>query len=159
MEQNKAAIEQRKTSVLTNNYAVKERLELLSDDDLRRHSDFPTRINIQKKKIDLPLLPTTTIGSFPQTQTIRQSRRQYKANLINDEQYTQAMQQEIAENIKKQEAIGIDVLVHGEPERNDMVEYFGEQLEGFLASAHGWVQSYGSRCVKTANYLWRCEKT
>jgi len=93
-------------------------------------------------------LPTTTIGSFPQTQEIRKSRRQWKRGVISDDEYEQAMRDEIKRTIEAQEQLGLDVLVHGEPERNDMVEYFGERLDGYLFTSNGWVQSYGSRCVK-----------
>lgn len=96
----------------------------------------------------LPLFPTTTIGSFPQTSNIRHIRREYKQGFISEASYREKLKEEIALAIKKQEGIGLDVLVHGEAERNDMVEYFGEQLSGFDFTEHGWVQSYGSRCVK-----------
>ena len=96
----------------------------------------------------LPNFPTTTIGSFPQTTDIRSNRRRYKQGELSQADYQSVMQQEIADVIAKQEALGLDVLVHGEPERNDMVEYFGEQLQGFAFTQNGWVQSYGSRCVK-----------
>ncbi|MBL4762662.1 MAG: 5-methyltetrahydropteroyltriglutamate--homocysteine S-methyltransferase [Gammaproteobacteria bacterium] len=115
---------------------------------LNRKSVFAQRAKLQKKKLQLPLYPTTTIGSFPQTKAIRADRLAYKKGAIDTQEYTQRMQQEIAEVIKKQEALGLDVLVHGEAERNDMVEYFAHQLEGFAFTDNGWVQSYGSRCVK-----------
>src|SRR5690606_39840919 len=92
--------------------------------------------------------PTTTIGSFPQTPEIRKVRRDWKAGALNDTKYEEAIRQEIREVVKFQEEAGLDVLVHGEPERNDMVEYFGELLAGFAFTQNGWVQSYGSRCVK-----------
>jgi 5-methyltetrahydropteroyltriglutamate--homocysteine methyltransferase len=101
-----------------------------------------------KKNLNLPILPTTTIGSFPQTVELRRVRREYKSNKILEADYIQSIQQEIAKVVKMQEDLDIDVLVHGEPERNDMVEYFGEQLQGFAFTVNGWVQSYGSRCVK-----------
>jgi len=107
-----------------------------------------TRLDAQQKKLNLPILPTTTIGSFPQTIELRRVRREYKAKKISEEEYIKAIKEEIFKVVKLQEELDIDVLVHGEPERNDMVEYFGEQLSGFAFTANGWVQSYGSRCVK-----------
>ncbi|KAJ6311019.1 hypothetical protein OIU76_015691 [Salix suchowensis] len=102
----------------------------------------------EQKKLNLPILPTTTIGSFPQTLELRRVRREYKAKKVSEEDYVEAIKKEINKVVKLQEELDIDVLVHGEPERNDMVEYFGEQLSGFAFTANGWVQSYGSRCVK-----------
>ncbi|KAJ6365492.1 hypothetical protein OIU76_030296 [Salix suchowensis] len=102
----------------------------------------------EQKKLNLPILPTTTIGSFPQTMDLRRVRREYKAKKISEQNYVEAIKEEINKVVKIQEELDIDVLVHGEPERNDMVEYFGEQLSGFAFTANGWVQSYGSRCVK-----------
>jgi len=127
---------------------VKQRITAITDDMLNRKSPFQQRIALQKAWLKLPEFPTTTIGSFPQTPEIRSARRDYKLGHINQAQYTEKMQAEIAHIIKEQETLGLDVLVHGEPERNDMVEYFGEQLGGFAFSRFGWVQSYGSRCVK-----------
>ena len=106
------------------------------------------RAQRQRARFQLPMFPTTTIGSFPQTAEIRQARRQFKAGEIDAAAYEQAMRAEVACCVREQETLGLDVLVHGEPERNDMVEYFGEQLEGYAFSRFGWVQSYGSRCVK-----------
>jgi 5-methyltetrahydropteroyltriglutamate--homocysteine methyltransferase len=117
-------------------------------EDARRASPFAVRIEKQRARLNLPLLPTTTIGSFPQTARIRKSRAAYRRGEIAREQYVAAMQAEIRDVIERQERLGLDVLVHGEAERNDMVEYFGEQLGGFAFTEHGWVQSYGSRCVK-----------
>ena len=102
----------------------------------------------QAALLKLPTFPTTTIGSFPQTAEIRQARSQFKAGELDEAAYKAAMQAEIARSVREQEALGLDVLVHGEAERNDMVEYFGEQLDGYAFSQFGWVQSYGSRCVK-----------
>ena len=113
----------------------------------RQHS-FVERKKLQHAELRLPLYPTTTIGSFPQTQEIRKLRKDYKSGLISKQSYIEAIQAHISHCIEEQEKLGLDVLVHGEFERNDMVEYFGEQLQGFLFTAHGWVQSYGSRCVK-----------
>ncbi len=114
----------------------------------QRQNPFDVRIKKQIENLNLPLLPTTTIGSFPQTPEIRKTRAQYKKKIIDDKTYQTFIRKTIQDNIKKQEKIGLDVLVHGEPERNDMVEFFSENLEGFIATQNGWVQSYGSRCVK-----------
>ncbi|MBZ4665207.1 5-methyltetrahydropteroyltriglutamate--homocysteine S-methyltransferase [Mahella sp.] len=120
----------------------------LSHDDFIRHPNFEKREKIQKKELKLPLLPTTTIGSFPQTPEVKANRSKYKNGSITFEQYTAFNKKKIAECIALQEKIGLDVLVHGEFERNDMVEYFGENLDGFLLTEKAWVQSYGTRCVK-----------
>lgn len=114
----------------------------------RRHSPYAARARHQAALLKLPPYPTTTIGSFPQTPEIRQARSQYKAGALDEAGYQAAMHAEIARSVKEQEDLGLDVLVHGEAERNDMVEYFGEQLEGYCFTDNGWVQSYGSRCVK-----------
>lgn len=106
------------------------------------------RVEAQRDTLKLPLFPTTTIGSFPQTDEIRAARRAFKAGELALADYEARMQAEIAYAVERQEALDIDVPVHGEAERNDMVEYFGEQLEGFAFTRFGWVQSYGSRCVK-----------
>ncbi|PHN95856.1 5-methyltetrahydropteroyltriglutamate--homocysteine S-methyltransferase, partial [Tenacibaculum discolor] len=106
------------------------------------------RARQQAALLKLPPYPTTTIGSFPQTPEIRHARSQYKAGQLDEASYQAAMHAEIARSVKEQEDLGLDVLVHGEAERNDMVEYFGEQLDGYAFSQFGWVQSYGSRCVK-----------
>lgn len=145
---NKSLIEQRKSSKIIHNPEVKAKLSALDRLNLDRNSPFKIREALQKEAFDLPLFPTTTIGSFPQTPEIRQTRRDFKKGLISEADYTQKMQHEIQICIDKQEAIGLDVFVHGEPERNDMVEYFGEQLDGYAFTQFGWVQSYGSRCVK-----------
>lgn len=130
------------------NPAVAERLKNLPPDADRRRSPFQVRRALQRARFDLPLLPTTTIGSFPQTPGIRAPRAAYKRGKLSWEEYEAAMKREIAHAIAVQEELGLDVLVHGEAERNDMVEYFAEQLEGFCFTENGWVQSYGSRCVK-----------
>ncbi|NDJ27726.1 5-methyltetrahydropteroyltriglutamate--homocysteine S-methyltransferase [Campylobacter sp. MIT 12-8780] len=130
------------------NKAVKERLAKLSQSDYTRKPAFKEREQIQKEALKLPLLPTTTIGSFPQTPDVRKNRLDFKKAQISSTAYTEFNQTKIKECIKFQEQIGLDVLVHGEFERNDMVEYFGESLEGFLFTSNGWVQSYGTRCVK-----------
>lgn len=141
------AIEDRKNSTLTHNAAVRERQDAVTDADRRRDS-IETRREAQKAELNLPPLPTTTIGSFPQTTEIRQARAKHRKGEIDDAAYTQAMKDEVADVIKRQEELGLDVLVHGEPERNDMVQYFSEQLDGYLSTEHAWVQSYGSRCVR-----------
>jgi 5-methyltetrahydropteroyltriglutamate--homocysteine methyltransferase len=120
----------------------------LTAGDAQRHSAFSVRDAAQAVALRLPLFPTTTIGSFPQTAEIRQARAEFKAGKLDAAAYEQAMRAEIALAVCEQEELGLDVLVHGEAERNDMVEYFGEQLSGFAFTQYGWVQSYGSRCVK-----------
>lgn len=130
------------------NPAVQKRIKALSDNDFIRQPKFETRRQLQKERFNLPLLPTTTIGSFPQTKEVRANRRAYRNKTISENEYIRFNQGMIKEWIKYQEEIGLDVLVHGEFERNDMVEYFGENLDGYLFSENGWVQSYGTRCVK-----------
>lgn len=127
---------------------VKARLQTLKKEDFVRKPEFKERIQIQKEFLELPLLPTTTIGSFPQSADVRSNRLAFKQEKISAQNYTEFNQQKIKECIQIQEEIGLDVLVHGEFERNDMVEYFGENLKGFLFTQNGWVQSYGTRCVK-----------
>src|SRR5690606_22014065 len=114
----------------------------------KRQHPFAERQKKQRAAYGLPFFPTTSIGSFPQTPEIRKARADYKKGAIKEDAYEAAMKKEIQTVIDYQEKIGMDVLVHGEPERNDMVEYFGEQLDGFTFTKNGWVQSYGSRCVK-----------
>lgn len=128
--------------------AVQAKVENLSEKDFVRLPDFFTRERLQKQKFNLPLLPTTTIGSFPQTADVKANRAAYKREEISREAYVDFNKKKIAECIRLQEQIGLDVLVHGEFERNDMVEYFGENLQGFLFTQKAWVQSYGTRCVK-----------
>ncbi|MCS6190433.1 5-methyltetrahydropteroyltriglutamate--homocysteine S-methyltransferase [Shewanella baltica] len=127
---------------------VIDRVAALTAADYERVSDFSVRQSVQQQKYRLPLLPTTTIGSFPQTPAIRGLRSRWRKGELNDAQYTEQLQQVTRDTIDRQLKLGIDVLVHGEAERNDMVEYFGEQLAGVGFSKNGWVQSYGSRCVK-----------
>lgn len=129
---------------------VKQRIASITGKDASRISTFAERIKLQHQRLNLPLFPTTTIGSFPQTKAIRMARSDFKQGRINETDYIKTMQQEIDLVVNFQEKIGLDVLVHGEPERNDMVEYFAEQLDGYLFTRFGWVQSYGSRCVKPA---------
>lgn len=138
----------RASSPRTNDPAVRARASALSAADYRRSEPLATRLRVQGERLGLPALPTTTIGSFPQTPAIREARRRRRSGEISAAQYTDLMRAEIATVVSEQEALGLDVLVHGEPERNDMVEYFGEQLGGFAFSRYGWVQSYGSRAVK-----------
>jgi 5-methyltetrahydropteroyltriglutamate--homocysteine methyltransferase len=127
---------------------VSRRIESISPRMLKRGRPFAERRTLQASEFKLPLFPTTTIGSFPQTGEIRAARSAHKSGKLDAAAYEGAMRKEIEGMVRFQERIGLDVLVHGEPERNDMVEYFGEQLEGYVFSESGWVQSYGSRCVK-----------
>ncbi len=143
-----AALESRTYSPLVHNRNVRQRCVALSEKDTQRATPFTQRIAKQQARFKLPAFPTTTIGSFPQTAAIRAVRADYKQARISAAEYQKKMQAEISYTVRKQEELGLDVLVHGEPERNDMVEYFGEQLSGFAFTAYGWVQSYGSRCVK-----------
>ena len=145
---NAAALASRKSSPRVTNEAVQKAAAALRGSDHRRATTVSARLEAQQKKLNLPLLPTTTIGSFPQTMDLRRVRREFKANKISEEEYVTAIKEEISKVVELQEELDIDVLVHGEPERNDMVEYFGEQLSGFAFTVNGWVQSYGSRCVK-----------
>ncbi|XP_010553797.1 PREDICTED: 5-methyltetrahydropteroyltriglutamate--homocysteine methyltransferase 1-like [Tarenaya hassleriana] len=138
----------RKSSPRVTNEAVQKAAAALKGSDHRRATNVSARLDAQQKKLNLPILPTTTIGSFPQTVELRRVRREYKAKKISEEDYIKAIKEEIKKVVDLQEELDIDVLVHGEPERNDMVEYFGEQLSGFAFTVNGWVQSYGSRCVK-----------
>ena len=148
LHQNIDDIKDRRTSSLTNNEEVKKRIESVTPDFAKRKSPFNQRIAAQHREFYLPLFPTTTIGSFPQTADVRSWRSKFKKGEITKQQYTDLLKDEIKKTIRIQEEIGLDVLVHGESERNDMVEYFGEQLSGFAFTQNGWVQSYGSRCVK-----------
>ena len=146
--ENKKAAESRKTSPLIHDNAVKERIEKISDKDDQRLSPFSKRKELQHKALNLPLFPTTTIGSFPQTDEVRSWRAKFKKGQLTQAEYDKLLEKEIEESIRFQEDTQIDVLVHGEFERNDMVEYFGELLKGYTFTKFGWVQSYGSRCVK-----------
>ena len=142
------AQQDRKTSKRIHNKEVKDRVASITPDMAKRKSPYAERRKVQQAEIKLPAFPTTTIGSFPQTPDIRKARADFKRGDIDQATYEEAMKKEIQTVIDFQEEIDLDVLVHGEPERNDMVEYFGEQLEGFVFSRFGWVQSYGSRYVK-----------
>ena len=144
---NKTSIKKRETSKLIHNKIVKKRIKSISSKMLRRNNDYFLRKTIQSQ-LNLPLFPTTTIGSFPQTSEVRKSRLKFKKKEISKKNYEKFLKNETKKAIKFQENIDIDVVVHGEFERNDMVEYFGEQLNGFIFTKFGWVQSYGSRCVK-----------
>jgi 5-methyltetrahydropteroyltriglutamate--homocysteine methyltransferase len=138
----------RATSARTNDPAVKARQAAVTPEMHNRPSPFATRIAEQTKTIKLPLFPTTTIGSFPQTQNIRITRNKFTKGEITAEEYEKFIEQEIQEVVKIQEELDLDVFVHGEPERNDMVQYFGERLNGYAFTTMAWVQSYGSRCVR-----------
>ncbi|MDX1466906.1 MAG: 5-methyltetrahydropteroyltriglutamate--homocysteine S-methyltransferase, partial [Halomonas sp.] len=142
------ALEARREAERLHRPEVAKRLAGVSEDDARRRRPFAERAVAQQRHLALPLFPTTTIGSFPQTAEIRAARRAFKAGDLSREAYEAQMREEIAGAVARQEALGIDMPVHGEPERNDMVEYFGEQLDGFAFTRFGWVQSYGTRCVK-----------
>ena len=145
---NQAAIDARRASPRVNNPAVKAALLSITPELGQRKSPYAVRAPKQAAHLKLPAYPTTTIGSFPQTADIRHARSEYKAGRLDEAGYQAAMRKEIERAVREQEALDLDVLVHGEAERNDMVEYFGEQLEGYAFSQFGWVQSYGSRCVK-----------
>ncbi|GKS84491.1 5-methyltetrahydropteroyltriglutamate--homocysteine S-methyltransferase [Acidovorax sp. SUPP1855] len=144
----RAAIDSRRASQRVHRPDVARRLDGAPAGADQRTAPFPVRQAAQRQRLQLPLLPTTTIGSFPQTAEIRAARAAFKRGQQAPDTYRAAMQAEIERAVRTQEALGLDVLVHGEAERNDMVEYFGEQLDGFAFTANGWVQSYGSRCVK-----------
>ncbi len=143
-----SAVRSRRESGWIHNPAVQAQLADIDNSLTERQNPFPVRREQQRAKLNLPAYPTTTIGSFPQTPEIRKARADFKRGLITEADYVRQMEQTIAFCVREQESLGLDVLVHGEGERNDMVEYFGEQLDGFLFTANGWVQSYGSRCVK-----------
>jgi 5-methyltetrahydropteroyltriglutamate--homocysteine methyltransferase len=145
---NQKDIEARRNSPLIHKEVVKQRVATITEADAQRTNAFPVRQRVQQERFKLPLFPTTTIGSFPQTDEIRQLRAKFKKGELTVEQYDEAIEKATIDAIRLQEEIGLDVLVHGEFERNDMVEYFGEQLDGYLFTKNGWVQSYGSRCVK-----------
>jgi len=145
---NAAAVADREAAETTTNPMIRAALAALDETDFRRKSPYPQRAPLQRKKLRLPLLPTTTIGSFPQTAEVRKHRAAAKHGRETPEQYEAFLKDIIAQCIREQEHIGLDVLVHGEFERNDMVEYFAEFLDGFAFTENGWVQSYGSRCVK-----------
>ncbi len=147
MDENREAMHSRRSSTRVTNPEVIERCALVTEKMKRRHAGYAERKKAQQW-LGLPLFPTTTIGSFPQTPDIRRKRRQFLDGELSVKEYEVFLKDVIREVIEKQERLGLDVLVHGEPERNDMVEYFGQQMDGFCFTSNGWVQSYGSRCVK-----------
>ena len=130
------------------NAAVGQRLQAITPQHSERQNAYPVRAALQRQRFNLPAWPTTTIGSFPQTTEIRGLRLDFKQGRLDSNHYRTGIAEHIRQAITEQERLGLDVLVHGEAERNDMVEYFGEHLEGFVFTRNGWVQSYGSRCVK-----------
>lgn len=146
--QNVADNADRKQSPLIHNAKVVERVNAVTSDDYNRKSAYPARAKKQQERLHLPKFSTTTIGSFPQTAEVRSWRAKYRKGELSNQDYTRLLKEETARAVKWQEEVGLDVLVHGEFERNDMVEYFGEKLNGFAFTKNGWVQSYGSRCVK-----------
>ena len=145
---NRAALASRAGSPVTRDPAVRARAAAVTAFDHRRSHPYPQRSAAQRARLGLPALPTTTIGSFPQTGDLRAARADLRAGRIGSDAYEQRMRAAVREVIAFQEEAGLDVLVHGEPERNDMVQYFAEQLTGYLATRHGWVQSYGTRYVR-----------
>ena len=150
LAQSRAVQQSRANSPRIHKAAVQARIAAITDADSQRQSPFAARIEVQRARLNLPAFPTTTIGSFPQTASIRLARQSYKQGKLSTSEYTDAMHSEIRNAVQVQERLGLDVLVHGEAERNDMVEYFAEQLDGYVFTQYGWVQSYGSRCVKPA---------
>ncbi|KAF7793662.1 hypothetical protein EIP86_004777 [Pleurotus ostreatoroseus] len=147
-EANKTSIAKRREFERTSDDAVRKRVAAITPEMLNRKSPFAVRKEIQKQKLNLPKFPTTTIGSFPQTKEIRSARAKLGKKEITEEEYNEFIKKEIEHVVRFQERIGLDLLVHGEPERNDMVQYFGERLNGFVFTQNGWVQSYGSRYVR-----------
>src|SRR5699024_8184760 len=141
------AVRTRAESTRTHNQQVADRTAALPDRQVQREPAFAERQEAQKA-LELPVLPTTTIGSFPRTTDSRKARADRRNGVLSDEQYVAELRKEVASVIELQERLGLDVLVHGEPERNDMVQYFAELLDGFVVTENGWVQSYGSRCTR-----------
>ena len=148
LEANAKSMQARASSSRTNDKKVKDRQGKVTEEMHNRKSPFTSRIAEQQKRLNLPLFPTTTIGSFPQTKDIRIQRNKFTKGEISAEEYEKFIEKEIQDCIKVQDDLGLDVYVHGEPERNDMVQYFGERLDGYAFTQKGWVQSYGSRCVR-----------
>ncbi|XP_060085420.1 5-methyltetrahydropteroyltriglutamate--homocysteine methyltransferase-like [Ylistrum balloti] len=142
------AMQRRERSTQVHRAEVKKRVSEIDEAMMKRKSPYSERKETQKQRLQLPLFPTTTIGSYPQTAEIRKIRAAFKKQSISYQEYQDSMREEIRKVVDFQEEVGLDVLVHGEPERNDMVEYFGERFDGFVSTSNGWVQSYGSRCVK-----------
>ena len=150
LEQSRVVQASRAASRRIHRPEVQARLAAIQPGDSQRQSAFAERIGLQRARLNLPAFPTTTIGSFPQTPAIRLARQAFRQGKLSEAEYTEAMRSEIRNAVKVQEQLGLDVLVHGEAERNDMVEYFAGQLDGYAFTRFGWVQSYGSRCVKPA---------
>lgn len=148
LKANEESISRRREFERTSDDAVRKRVAAITPDLLERKSPFAIRKEVQKKHIELPKFPTTTIGSFPQTKEIRNARAKFTKGEITEAEYETFLKKEIESVVRFQETVGLDLLVHGEPERNDMVQYFGEQLNGFVFTQNGWVQSYGSRYVR-----------
>ncbi|KAH9049168.1 cobalamin-independent methionine synthase [Lactarius hengduanensis] len=148
LKANEESISRRREFERTSDDVVRKRVAAITPEMHERKSPFAVRKEVQKKHIELPKFPTTTIGSFPQTKEIRNARAKYTKGEITEEQYEDFLKKEIESVVRFQETVGLDLLVHGEPERNDMVQYFGEQLNGFVFTQNGWVQSYGSRYVR-----------
>jgi len=142
------ATEARKTAARIHDRAVSERIAALTHDMRERRAGYAERVKTQSEVLNLPLFPTTTIGSFPQTGAVRKARAEYNRGVLDGKKYDAFLHQETERAIRWQEEAGLDMLVHGEFERNDMVQYFGEKLAGFAFTVNGWVQSYGSRCVR-----------
>jgi 5-methyltetrahydropteroyltriglutamate--homocysteine methyltransferase len=156
---NRSLLDARATSALVRRDGIKSRSEKISESDIKRRSPYSQRNQAQREHLGLPDLPTTTIGSFPQTEDVRATRAHYRKGKITQADYEAFLKKETARVIRWQDEIGLDVLVHGEFERTDMVEYFGEQLSGFIFTENGWVQSYGSRCVKPPILFGDVERT
>ena len=148
LEDARHRLDTRRQSNKVHRAAVSARIADVNEDTSQRTSAYPARRQAQRARLNLPLYPTTTIGSFPQTHEVREARAKYKSGKLSEVNYDAFLEAETEKCVRFQEEIGLDVLVHGEFERNDMVEYFGEQLDGFAFTKLGWVQSYGSRCVK-----------
>jgi 5-methyltetrahydropteroyltriglutamate--homocysteine methyltransferase len=142
------ALASRRTSTRIHHAPTSKRMTALNSTMFRRGSPYEARADLQRKRLELPLFPTTTIGSFPQTGEVRKARADWRAGKLSESDYATFLKEETRRCIERQESLLLDVLVHGEFERNDMVEYFGEKLAGFAFTSNGWVQSYGSRCVK-----------
>jgi 5-methyltetrahydropteroyltriglutamate--homocysteine methyltransferase len=148
LEANAKSAQSRASSKRTNDPNVKDRQSKITPEQHNRKSEFPARLAAQKTHLKLPIFPTTTIGSFPQTKEIRIQRQKFTKGEITSQEYEKFIEKEIDDVIKIQDDLGLDGYVHGEPERNDMVQYFGERLNGYVFTTHAWVQSYGSRCVR-----------
>jgi 5-methyltetrahydropteroyltriglutamate--homocysteine methyltransferase len=148
LRQNAAVLEARRASRRTRNPEVRDRLAGLTEADARRASAFAERRASQREWLGLPMFPTTTIGSYPQTPDIRETRVRRRSGELSEDEYVRKMREEIERVVRFQDDVGLDVLVHGEPERNDMVQYFAEQLDGYVSTENAWVQSYGSRYVR-----------